>query len=111
MRVVERYPVRLLNAVLRALRQEVKERYQLSAMEAGQHVDEPDVWLTNSEYHQEVYDAITGAQLDQSLVAKARNSEMTFLIDQLNAYKHDTMDNCLKTPEKRPIPVKWVDVN
>ena len=95
MRVAERYPLRLVNAVLRALRQEVRERNQLSATETGQHVDEPDVCLTNPEYHEEIHDAINGAQLDQSLVAKARNAEMTILIDQLNAYKYDTVDNCL----------------
>ena len=50
-------------------------------------MDEPDVWLTNPEYYEEVYDAITGAQLDPSLVAKARIAEMTFLFDQLKAYK------------------------
>ena len=57
MRVVERYPVRLVNAVLRALRQDVKERCQKRAMEAGHHVDEPDVWLRNPEYFEEVNDA------------------------------------------------------
>ena len=36
---------------------------------------------------------------------------MTFLFDQLKAYKYDTLDNWLKTTVKRPIPVKWVDVN
>ena len=41
----------------------------------------------------------------------ARNAEMTFLADQLNVYKYDTVDNCLKTTGKRPIHVKWVDVN
>ena len=74
-------------------------------------MDEPDVWLTNPECNEEVHDAITGAQLDPSLVAKVRNAELTFLIDQLNAFKYDTVDNCLKTTGRRPIPVKWVDVN
>ena len=58
----ESYPIRLVNAMLRALRQEVKERYQLNAIEAAQHVDEPDVWLTNPKYCEEIYHAITGAQ-------------------------------------------------
>ena len=49
MRIIERYPVRLVSAVLRALRQEMKKRYLLGALEAGQHVDEPDVWLTSPE--------------------------------------------------------------
>ena len=104
--------VRLVNAVLRALRQEVKEPwYQLSTLEAGQHVDEPDVWLTSPEYYEEIYDAMTGARLDPALVAKARNIEMRFLVDELDAYKYDSVDNCLKTTGKRSIPVKWVDVN
>ena len=72
MRIIERYPIRLVNAVLKAPRQEVKKRYQLGALEAGKHVDEPDVWLTNPEYHEEIYDAITCVRLDPALVAKAR---------------------------------------
>jgi hypothetical protein len=66
MRIVERYPLRLVNAVLKALRQEMLATYELNAMEAGQHVDEPDIWQTNSEYYQEVYDAITGVRLDRN---------------------------------------------
>ena len=57
------------------------------------------------------YDAVTGVQLDPALDAKARNTEMLFLVDKLNAYKYDSVDNCLKTTGKRPIPVKWVDVD
>ena len=107
MRNNERCSVRLVNAVLRALRQEVKERHQWSSMEA-EHVDEPDVWLTSPEDYEEIHDAITGARLDPSVVA---NAEMRFLVDQLGACKYDSVDNCLKTTGKRPIPVKWVDVN
>ena len=108
MPVIERYPVRLVNAVLRVLRQEVKKRYPL---EAGQHVDEHDVWLRSPEYYEEIYEAITGARLDPALVAKARNIEMRFLVDELDAYKNDSVNKCLKTTGKRPIPVKWVDVD
>ena len=63
MRIIERNSVRLLNAVLKALRQEVKKRYQLGALEAGQHVDEPDVWLTSPEHYEEIYDVIIGCGL------------------------------------------------
>ena len=111
MRIIERFTVRLVNAVLNALRQEVEKRYQLGALEAGQHVDQPDVWLTNPEYYEEIYDALTGVKLDPVLVAKARNTEMRFLVDELNAYKYDSVDNCLRMIGKRPIPVNWVDVN
>ena len=103
MRIIERHPVRLVNAVLKALRQEVEKWYQLAALEAGQHVDEPG--------YEEIYDAIIGVKLDLVLVAKARNTEMRFLVDELNAYKYDSVDNCLRMTGKRPIPVKCVDVN
>ena len=69
------------------------------------------MWLTNLEYYEEIYDAITGVKLDPVLVAQARNTEMRFLVDELNAYKYDSVDNCLRMTGKRPIPVKWVDVN
>ena len=111
MRVIERYPVRLVNAVLKAPRQDVKKRYQLGALEAGQHVAEPDVWLTSPEYYEDIHDAITGLRVDPALVAKARNTEMRFLVNELNAYKYDSVDNSLKTRRKRPIPVKWVEMN
>ena len=111
MRIIERYPFRLVNAVLKALRQEVKRRYQLGALEAGQHVDELDVWLTSPEDYEEIYDATTDVRLDPAVVVKARNTEMRCLVDKLNAYKYDSVDNCPKTTGKRPIPVKWVDVN
>ena len=61
MRTTERYPVRLVNAVLKSLRQEVKRRYQLGALEAGQHV-----WLTSPEYYEEIYDAILACDLTRS---------------------------------------------
>ena len=41
----------------------------------------PDVRLTNPTRYEGGYDAITGAPLDP-FVAKARNAEMTLLIDQ-----------------------------
>ena len=45
------------------------------------------------------------------LVARARHTEMKFLVDELNAYKYDSVDKCLRMTGNRPIPVKWVDVN
>ena len=96
MRISQRYPIRLVNAVLKTLRQEVKKRYKLGTLEAGQHVDEPDVWLTGLEYDEEIYDAVSGVRLDPALVAKARNTEMRFLVDEPNACRYDSVDNCLK---------------
>ena len=89
----------------------MEKRYQLGALGAGQRFNEPDVWLTNPEYCKEIYGAITCVKLVPVLVAKARNTAMWFLVDELNAYEYDAVDNCLRMTGKRPIPVKWVDVN
>ena len=70
MRVVERYPVALVNAVLRGLRQEAIVRNMISSLEAGPHIDEPDVWQVYPEYYGEIYDAISGQHLDPVLVSK-----------------------------------------
>ena len=83
MRIGARYPLRLVNAVLRALRQEMLAKYEFNIMEAGQHVDEPDVWQTNPDYYQEVYDGIIGARLGPKLVAKARSDELKFVVVEL----------------------------
>ena len=76
MRVIERYPVALVNAVLRGLRQEAIASNMLSSLEAGFHVDEPDVWRVYPEYYNEIYDAISGQHLDPVLVSLGRKDEM-----------------------------------
>ena len=43
MRVIERCPVALVNAVLKGLRVELTQKGELAMLEAGSHVDEPDV--------------------------------------------------------------------
>ena len=47
---------------VRALRQEILDKRDISSLEAGQHFDEPDVWLTYQMFYQEIYGAITGVQ-------------------------------------------------
>ena len=68
----ERYPVKLVIAVLRALRDHLRGRHLIGALEAGLHVDEPDAWDIYPEYYGQIYDAITDGQLDPALVASGR---------------------------------------
>ena len=61
-------------------------------MEAGMDkMCVPDVRQTNPKRYEGGCDAITDAPLDP-FVAKARNAEMTFLINQLRAQKNVTAD-------------------
>ena len=102
MRVIERYPVALVNAVLRGLRQEAIDSNMLSSLEAGPHVDEPDVRRVYPEYYNEIYDAISGQHLDPALVCEARKDEMQFL-KELGAYTFDTLSNC-RAAGGNPVP-------
>ena len=66
-------------------------------------MDQPDEWQVHPEYYGEVYDAITGVQLDATLIAKGRAQEMEFL-QGLGAYKNDTIENCKAANGKLPVP-------
>ena len=81
----------------------------LSTLEAGPHVDEPDVWRVYPEYYNEIYDAISGQHLDPTLVSEGRKDEMTFL-RELGVYTYDTISNC-RAAGGTPVPTIWVDVN
>ena len=108
-RSIERRPLRLVNTVLRSVRQEIHGL--VNSMEARHRVDDPDVSLSHPRVHQEIFDAITGVQVDPKLVLTARIEEMKCVAEDLRAFKSDTIDNCTKKTGKRPIHVKWVSVN
>ena len=94
---VERYLLRLVNTVPRALRHEMLDRRGVSVMEAEQHVDELDVWLTLRKVYQEIHDATTGPQLDPKLVSTARNEEMKFYRQRMACVQVRTRSRlCLK---------------
>ncbi|CAK0899647.1 unnamed protein product, partial [Prorocentrum cordatum] len=88
MRIIERYPPKLVAAVLRGLRRE--DAYP--------------------EYYTEIVDNISGAALDPELVAAGRKEEMEFLRG-LGAYVHDTKQRCREETGRDPAPMIWVDVN
>ena len=111
MRVIEKYPVALVNAVLRGLRTELNSKCELATLEAGSHVDEPNVWQTHPEYYERIYDANSGTKLDAGLVAKRREAEMDFLQKDLGAWTYDEIENCVQETGKQPIPMTWVDIN
>lgn len=83
--VIERYPVGLVKAVLKGLREQLILAGVLGALEAGPHVDEPDPCHAHPEYYQEIYDVSSGTRLDPELVANARAAEMDFLQRDLGA--------------------------
>ncbi len=111
MQMIERCPVALANAVLKGLRVELAQKGELATLEAGSHVDEPDVWQTHPEYYESIYDANSGTKLDADLVAQGRHAEMDFLQKDLGAWSYDKIENCVQETGKQPIPMTWVDIN
>ena len=105
-RVAGRYPTRLVDAVLRGLREELAACGALSFLEAGPHIDEPDVWAVHPEYYAEIYDTTSGVKLDPALVASARREEMEFLMNKMETWTYDSIDACMwawarVTPRRR----------
>ena len=110
-REVERYPRKLVTAILRGLCNELRIAGVIDALGAGQHADAPDVWQVYPEFYEEVYDAVSGQRLDPTLLSQSRKKEMDLIVTVLHAYDYDTVDNCLASTGKLPIPLIWVDVN
>ena len=107
MRVIERCPVALVNAVLRGLRQEAIVRNMISSLEVGPHIDEPDVCQVYPEYYNEIYDAISGQHLDPVLVSKGRQDEMQFLTE-LGAYTYDAFSTAKQLDATQFQPCGWM---
>ena len=90
---------------------ELTQKGGLATLEAGSHVDEPDVWQTHPEYYESIYDANSGTKLDAGLVSKGCEGEMDFLQRDLGAWSYDKIENCVQETGKQPIPMTWVDIN
>eukprot|EP00971_Amphidinium_carterae_P142601 2825029-Amphidinium_carterae.1 len=67
-------------------------------------------WKIYDEAYEHIFDEITGRRLDPKLVAAARKEEMEFL-RQLQAYSYDSTEVCWEKTGRRPVPVKWVNVD
>ena len=107
----ERYPPRMVRAVLWAVRDDMRAAGFLAALDAGQTVEEHTIWDAYPEYYQNVHDTTSGVKLDPELIARARAEEMDFVKKDLDAYHYDTVSNCKAKTGKSPVPVSWVDVN
>lgn len=123
-KAAERYPPRLVSAILRALRASMIDagcgpsdgllegEWTLGAVETGTVLEEPEVWSrpAESEEEQVVRDQATGLPLDLGLVRAAREEEWAYMAE-LEMLKPSTMDECLSGTGRRPIPRRWVDID
>ncbi|CAK0843605.1 unnamed protein product [Prorocentrum cordatum] len=116
--VAERYPVKLLRAVLRGLRRHLsnKKVLTLSALDAGPNVDDEGISLKDfvgkwrDTLRTEFYDDLTGLPLDPTRVKAARRLEMDFMA-QLGVWVYAREEDCQRELGRRPLSVRWVDID
>ena len=59
---------------------------------------------------EEAWDDVSGAELDPAAVKKARKEEIEY-VRKMNLYTKVPTTECLHKTGKRPIAVRWIDVN
>jgi hypothetical protein len=108
----ERYPPKLVLAVLRALRSQRMLDGTVGALEVGLTVEEPDVLTTAAAggVHKDVWDRISGQLMDGERVHKAREEEMVYM-RMLKVFEYATLDEAREATGRAPISVDWVDVD
>ena len=73
----------------------------MSALETGRHLDEPDTWQTHLGSYDDVFDAMTGDELDPQLVSASRREEMELMKD-VGAHVYNTIELSIKATGKLP---------
>eukprot|EP00971_Amphidinium_carterae_P067100 1328201-Amphidinium_carterae.1 len=109
-KAAERYPPRLIAAILKGIRSELRSGGILGALEAGTCLEEREALEEYAEFlPQEVFDDISGAKLEPKLVAKARRDEMEYM-RSLAVYEE--VDGQVAVDGGHAlINTRWIDVN
>ena len=99
------YPVKLVKAVLRGIRQQLQQDgvyNEVNAYSAGP--------VPTEEPPEPIYDSTTGYMLDPKLVAEARIEEVTWMTKN-KIWKYVPLQMAWKRLGRRPLTMRWVDVN
>eukprot|EP00438_Fugacium_kawagutii_P000480 Skav216940 [mRNA] locus=scaffold3396:50058:57739:+ [translate_table: standard] len=119
-RYAQVYPPKLVSAILRGIRQELRNRGELSSLSekvAGPCPDEPggsneptEEFVEHIESEQLIYDSVTGAVLDPVKVKEARAEEMAW-VEKQELWTVVDEKLCWEETGRKPITLKWVDRN
>ena len=103
------YPPKLVAAILRALRDELRSAGCLAEFEAGPTVEEepPETaWAQEPEF----WDEISGATLGAEEVRAARKLEVEYM-QSMGVYEEATWEEMAADGVTKPIPTRWIDTN
>ena len=121
----QKYPPRLVAAILRALRHSMRaagrgeaqrmmgrdRQLTIAAMEAGPTLEELELLsLPDTDGDQEFRDRSTGLPLNPEMVEKARTLEMQYM-EELKVLEESDQTACMAQAGRPPIPTDLVDIN
>ena len=114
-RLGEEFGERMSEELFQALMQQMRNDGRIRDGEIGAVVptDEEGLrWIFNLGWNgdEEFYDDISGEKLDPELVRRAREEEMEE-VRKHGLYEKRTIEECMRMTGKKPIGVRWVDVN
>ena len=107
------FTVQLCRAILEGIRNQMRADRKCSQGEMGINVvyeDVNDDVMKMQHDDDNFYDDITGQPLDASLVREARRRELEYF-ESKNVWKLCDVEQARKLTGRRPITVRWVDVN
>ncbi|MCR9103517.1 MAG: hypothetical protein NXI25_26465, partial [bacterium] len=107
------YPKELVEAILRGLRKELRERGEISAVEEQLSGPTPDEYVEQEELYKEEFgqfvDDVTGTELPAHLVKAARKEELGWLHKE-GVYVKVPRRIC-EGKGMKPLQLKWLDIN
>ena len=122
----EKYPLRLVAAILRALRQRMRaagcgeaqglmgrdRQLTIAALEAGPTLEEPELLSLpdTTGGALEFRDRTTGLPLNPEMIKRARELEMQ-CVDEPKVLEDSDRDTCMAETSRPPIPTCWVDID
>ena len=107
------YPPILIKRVLKGLRDQLREAGDLNVLEQGVVCEEPSLDLHDDTWEEEAdefFDNISGAKLDGNSVRLGRAEELK-IIDEMKVWEVVPIKACYDATGRRPISVRWVDIN
>ena len=100
----EKYPVNLVKAIIRGIRNELKIGFGTHALEVGATIEEPETMEQITEEEFEIFtDNISGANLPAEKVRAGRREEMGYT-RQLEVFERVPITECWEKTQRPPIP-------
>ena len=118
------YPPQLIEAICNGINEQIKADKldqnivaRIEYIEGSNVLAEVQKAIENAakcheEDHQDLiaFDDVSGAELDPKMVQKARRDEIEY-VRSMNLYTKVSISECLAKTGKKPIAVRWIDVN